>query len=70
MDRYFFSLGAGYTGKTFDFDLAYQFGYGPTHTVTGSSASINAISGSTGETADGKYGFTSSALILSVGMHF
>ncbi len=70
MDRDFFSLGAGYTGKTFDFDLAYQFGYGPTHTVTGSSASINAINGSTGGTADGKYGFTSSALILTVGMHF
>ena len=32
MDRDFFSIGTGFTGKTFDFDLAYQFGYGPTHT--------------------------------------
>jgi long-chain fatty acid transport protein len=70
MDRHFFSIGAGHTGKTFDFDLAYQFGYGPTHTVAGSSPSVSAISGSTGENADGKYGFTSSALMLTVGMHF
>ena len=39
MDRYFFSAGAGYKGKHFNFDIAYQFGYGPTHTVTGSQPS-------------------------------
>jgi len=69
MDRDFFSLGVGHTGKTFDFDLAYQFGYGPAHTVTGSTPSSKP-GGFSGETADGKYGFTSSALILTVGMHF
>ena len=41
MDRHFFSIGAGHAGKTFDFDLAYQFGYGPTHTVTGSTPFIH-----------------------------
>ena len=39
LDRHFFSVGAGYRGKRFDFDLAYQFGYGPAHTVTGSTPS-------------------------------
>ena len=69
MNRNFFSLGTGHKGKTFDFDIAYQFGYGPTHTVTGSIPSSKPGDFS-GENADGKYGFTSSALILSVGMHF
>jgi long-chain fatty acid transport protein len=70
MDRDFFSVGAGYNGKMFDFDIAYQFGYGPTHTVTGSQPSSTPISIANPVGADGKYGFTSSALILSVGMHF
>ena len=69
MDRDFFSIGAGHNGKTFDFDLAYQFGYGPTHTVTGSTPS-SSPGQFAGQTADGKYGFTSSALILTMGMHF
>lgn len=69
LDRHFFSIGAGRKGETFDFDVAYQFGYGPTHTVTGSTPSSKP-GGFSGESADGKYGFTSSALILSVGMHF
>jgi long-chain fatty acid transport protein len=69
MDRDFFSLGAGYNGKIFDFDLAYQFGYGPTHTVTDSNPSTKP-GNFANETADGKYGFTSSALMLTVGMHF
>ena len=29
LDRHFFSIGAGRKGKKFDFDVAYQFGYGP-----------------------------------------
>jgi long-chain fatty acid transport protein len=69
MDRHFFSIGTGFKGKTFDFDAAYQFGYGPTHTVTGSNPSTTPGQFA-GESADGKYGFTSSALILSVGMRF
>jgi len=70
MDRDFFSLGTGFKGKTFDFDVAYQFGYGPSHTVTGSTSSTTAITGSNGQNADGKYGFTSSAVMVSVGLHF
>jgi long-chain fatty acid transport protein len=70
MDRDFFSLGTGFKGKTFNFDVAYQFGYGPSHTVTGSTSSTKPGSGFSGENADGKYGFTSSAVIVSVGMHF
>jgi hypothetical protein len=69
MDRDFFSIGAGRKGKTFDFDLAYQFGYGPAHTVTGSQPS-STPGFSAGQSADGKYGFNSSALMLTVGMHF
>jgi long-chain fatty acid transport protein len=69
MDRDFFSIGAGFKGKTFNFDIAYQLGYGPAHTVTGSTPS--SIPGKfAGQSAAGKYGFSSSALILSVGMHF
>jgi long-chain fatty acid transport protein len=69
MDRYFLTAGAGYKGKRFDFDVAYQFGYGPTHTVTGSTPST--IGGQiAGQTADGNYGFISHAVLVTVGMHF
>jgi len=70
LDRHFFSVGTGFKGKRFDFDVAYQFGYGPAHTVNGSTSSTAAITASSGETADGTYGFTSHAVIASVGMHF
>jgi long-chain fatty acid transport protein len=69
MDRNFFSIGAGHKGKTFDFDLAYQFGYGPTHTVTGSTPS-STPGQFAGQSADGRYSFNSQAVIVSVGMHF
>jgi long-chain fatty acid transport protein len=69
LDRHFFSIGAGYKGKVFNFDLAYQFGYGPEHTVTGSTPS--SVPGQFGnQSADGKYGFISNALIVSAGIHF
>ena len=69
MDRFFFSAGTGYKGKHFNCDIAYQFGYGPTHTVTGSQpSSVPAVS--TGQTAEGKYDFISHAVIVSVGWHF
>ena len=64
LDKHFFSIGAGFKGKRFDFDLAYQFGYGPTHTVSGSAPSL------AGQTADGKYEFISHAIEASVGWHF
>lgn len=63
MNKYFGSIGAGYKGKRFNFDVAYQFGYG-TREVTGSMASL------AGQTANGKYRFLSNALIVSAGLHF
>lgn len=69
MDRHFFSAGTGYKGKRFDFDITYQFGYGPAHTVTGSTPSSQSTLPST-QTADGKYDFISHALLVTVGMHF
>ncbi len=69
MDRHFFSLGTGFKGKTFDFDFTYQFGYGPPHTVTDSQASTSP-GNFAGQNGNGTYGFTSSALFLSVGMRF
>jgi long-chain fatty acid transport protein len=69
LDRHFFSIGAGRKGRRFDFDVAYQFGYGPAHTVTGSTPStLSGVIG--GQTADGTYDFISHAVIVTVGMHF
>jgi long-chain fatty acid transport protein len=68
MDRYFFSVGTGYKGKHFNFDIAYQFGYGPTHTVTGSKPSSTRRT--TGQTANGNYDFISHAVSVSVGWRF
>jgi len=69
MDRYFFSAGAGYKGEHFNFDVAYQFGYGPTHTVTGSQPSSTPAN-ATGQTADGNYDFISHAVSVSLGWRF
>jgi long-chain fatty acid transport protein len=70
MDRYFLSAGAGYKGKRFNFDIAYQFGYGPTHTVTGSTPSSTPGQFAGKNLADGRYDFISHAVMLTVGMHF
>jgi long-chain fatty acid transport protein len=70
LDRHIFSVGTGFKGKTFNFDVAYQFDYGPPHTVSGSTSSTSAITQSSGENADGTYRFTSQAVIVTVGMHF
>lgn len=69
LDRHFLSLGLGHTGKLIDFDLTYQFGYGPDHTVTGSSPSSKPASFAN-QNADGTYAFISHAVLVSVGMHF
>jgi long-chain fatty acid transport protein len=69
MDRDFFSLGTGVKGKTFDFDIAYQFGYGPSHTVTGSTPS-STPGQFAGQSADGNYKFISQAVMVTVGLHF
>lgn len=58
VDKHFLSVGTGHRGKRWSFDVAYQFGYGPQHTVQGSTL------------ADGKYDFVSHALSTTVGYHF
>jgi long-chain fatty acid transport protein len=68
MDRQFFSVGVGRKGKRFDFDVAYQFGYGLAHTVTGSTPS-STPGRFAGQTADGTYNFISHAILLTVGVH-
>lgn len=64
LDRHFLSAGLGYRGKRWDFDVAYQFGYGPDRTVSGSPWS------QTLQNADGVYDFMSHAIAVSVGFHF
>ena len=69
MDRHFFSVGTGWKGRHLSFDVAYQFGYGPEHTVTGSTAPSQpgAIGG---QNANGTYSFYSHAISVSAGWHF
>lgn len=69
LDRHFFSIGVGRKGKRIDIDAAYQFGYGPAHTVTGSQPSSQPGLFA-GQTADGTYKFISHAIIVSVQMRF
>jgi long-chain fatty acid transport protein len=64
LDRHFFSVGTGWKGKHLSFDVAYQLGYGPPHTVSGSAPSA------AGQTADGQYEFISHAVIGTLGWHF
>jgi long-chain fatty acid transport protein len=64
LDRHFWSVGVGRRGKRYDFDIAYQFGYGPTRTVSGSALSP------AGQSADGKYEFFSHAVAVSFGVRF
>jgi long-chain fatty acid transport protein len=64
VDRHFVSVGTGFKGQHFNFDIAYQFGYGPARTVSGSAPSA------TGQTADGSYEFISNAVLLTLGWHF
>ena len=56
LDRYFVSLGFGQKGKRFDFDVAYQAGFSADTWITQSAA--------------GKWGFFSQAIMVSVGVHF
>jgi len=69
LNRHFFSVGVGHKGKRLDFDVAYQFGYGPAHTVTGSTPASEPAN-FTGQTADGTYKFTSHALLVTFGFRF
>ncbi len=64
MDRHFWSAGVGRRGEILDFDLAYQFGLGPTRTVSGSQPSAF------GQSADGQYRFVSHAVFITLGHRF
>ena len=70
VDRHIITVGFGRTGKKFDFDLTYQFGYAPGHTVSGSTPSNPNVAPFAGQNADGTYKFISHAILLSVGMRF
>jgi long-chain fatty acid transport protein len=63
VDRHFVSVGLGHRGKRWDWDLAYQFGYGA-HTVTDSAASA------TGQTTDGRWQYLSHAFEATIGLRF
>lgn len=69
LDRHFFSVGVGRQGRRFDFDVVYQFGYGPPRTVTGSTPSSQPGL-FTGQTADGTYEFISHAVLATLGIRF
>ncbi|MCS7338632.1 MAG: outer membrane protein transport protein, partial [Verrucomicrobiae bacterium] len=69
LDRHFFSAGAGRQGRRLDFDVAYQFGYGPDHTVRGSQPS-STPGWIAGQTADGTYEFVSHSVFVSLGWRF
>ncbi len=65
MDKHFFSVGTGYKGRHFSFDVAYQLGYGPDHTVTGSATPLGFPAGY--HPADGTYSYLSHAVSISAG---
>ena len=69
LNRNFFSLGTGHKGKRFDFDIAYQAGFAFTRDVSGSTAASKPAGFST-DNANGRYGFSSQAIIATVGVHF
>lgn len=69
LDRHVFSLGTGYQGVKFGFDVAYQFAYGPPRTVSGSTPSAQPAQFA-GQTADGRYEFISHGLIISATIRF
>ena len=62
--RQFVSVGVGYQGEHLSFDVAYQYGFAATRTVSGSAPSAF------GQTADGKYDYFSNAVSVSAGWHF
>lgn len=69
LDRHFFSVGAGFRGKRYSLDVAYQLGYGPARTVAGSTPS-STPGIVAGQNADGTYNFISHALMLTAGLNF
>lgn len=69
LDRHFVSVGFGRKGSRLDFDLTYQFGYGPPRTVSGSTPPSRPAAFA-GQNADGTYDWISHALLVSVAWGF
>ncbi len=69
LDRHFLTVGIGRKGKSIDFDVTYQFGYGPERTVSGSQPSSSPALFA-GQNADGTYKFISHAILISAGLRF
>ena len=67
LDRQFISVGVGHKWEHFSLDVAYQFGFGLSRTVSGSAPAGFAPPL---QTADGKYEFFSQAVFVSAGWHF
>lgn len=64
IDKHFGTVGVGWQGKRVGLDVAYQFGYGPERTVSGSAMSA------AGQNADGRYEFISHAFSVSMSWRF
>jgi long-chain fatty acid transport protein len=69
LDRHILAIGVGRETEDFQWDVTYQFGYGPDREVNGSAP------GSTpalfqNQNADGTYDFVSHALLVSAGWRF
>lgn len=69
LDRHFLTLGIGRKWGAYTVDVAYQFGYGPDRTVSGSTPPSTPAR-FVGQNADGTYGFISHGLLISAGMKF
>jgi long-chain fatty acid transport protein len=69
LNRNFLSLGVGHSGRHFDLDVTYQFGFALSRDVSGSQPSSTPAR-SSGQSADGTYGYSSQAIFVTVGAHF
>jgi long-chain fatty acid transport protein len=69
LNRHFVTVGLGAKGAHLDFDIAYQFGYGPSRTVDGSRLPTNLVP-NVDQVADGTYDYISHAIMVTVGLHF
>ncbi len=70
LDRHFLCAGTGYRGEGWSFDITYQFGYGPPHTVTSSQAPSRPSQVFGNQNANGTYEWISHAVLVSVGLKF
>jgi long-chain fatty acid transport protein len=72
-DRHIFSIGVGKKYKSLDLNLTYQFAYGPTRTIDNPLGAPNAVPsppGPPGFNANGRYEYTSHAVLCTIGYQF